>query len=504
MQTRVLVRDLLSGAGALAGVTLVVGSLYAVGIENPTIAALLLLMVVLGTATVSRLRVAVVASVAAMLAFNFFFLPPYFTFTIAEPQNWVALLVFLAVAIIASQLSAAARQRTSEANARRLEVSRLFDLSRDILLTTESTRAVADVARYVARRFELGGVAICLPGQPQWEIHQGGQQPIEPAPADLDTALARLRGTLEFDARERTYGGHAVVNGADGGRITLVPLRLGTKPVGLLATADTLEVGTLDALGGVVAIAIERAHFLAERARADALAQRADLASALLASFSHDLRTPLTAVRVAVANLQNPATDEERDAQAHLALTEIDRLNRLFQDILDMARIEASALNPDRQWVTPADIVDAAMATAGPFISSRQVEIDADGESQVQVDPRLTSSALAHLIENAARYSTADQTIHVRAAVDGEGLHVTVRDHGVGLDPSELERIFDPFHRSLVVQRSTTGTGLGLAIARGLLAAEDGRVWGENANGGGAQFTIVVRGHVRAHARQTP
>ena len=128
-----------------------------------------------------------------------------------------------------------------------------------------------------------------------------------------------------------------------------------------------LDLGTLDALGGVVAIAIERAHFLAERKKAETLSQRADLASALLASFSHDLRTPVTSVRVAVTNLQDVALPpEERRAQAQLALQELDRLTRLFQDILDMARIDAAAVNPERQWVSPADLVDAAVAHVGP------------------------------------------------------------------------------------------------------------------------------------------
>ena len=166
----------------------------------------------------------------------------------------------------------------------------------------------------------------------------------------------------------------------DGTAATLVPLRLGTKPVGLLATEGAqLDLGTLDALGGVVAIAIERAHFLAERKRAETVSQRADLASALLASFSHDLRTPVTAVRAAVSNLQDAAlAPEERRTQAQLALQELDRLTRLFQDILDMARIDAAAVNPDRHWVSPADVVDAAAAHVAPAVAEHSLQIDAD------------------------------------------------------------------------------------------------------------------------------
>jgi two-component system sensor histidine kinase KdpD len=494
-------RDAATAVAGLVAIGAIVAGLRAVQDDpNAAIAALLLLLVVLGTATVARLRVPIGLSVASMLAFNFFLLPPFHTFSIADPQNWVALFVFVVVAVIASQLSAAARQRTREAEARKQEVTRLFDLSRDILLTTDGDRAIADVARYVARRFELEAVAICLPAATGWEIHQGSERSVEPSRDELDRALARLRGPLEYDARQRAYGGHAVAGG-EGRQAILVPLRLGTKPVGMLAASGSaLDLGTLDALGGVVAIAIERAHFLAERKKSEALSQRADLASALLASFSHDLRTPVTSVRVAVTNLQDLTLDPgERRAQAQVAIQELDRLTRLFEDILDMARIDAAAVSPERQWVSPADVVDAALAHLGPTIAERALRIDADELSEVAVDPRLTSTALAHLIENAARYSAGPAPIEIRAWTEPDGAHFVVRDHGPGLDAPDLDRLFEPFYRGRTA-RHATGTGLGLAIARGLLAAEGGRVWCENVPEGGARFSILVPSTVRALA----
>ncbi len=414
-------RDVLATIAGLIAIAAIAVTLRAVQDQpNPTIAALLFLLVVLATATFAHLRVSMGISVAAMLVFNFFLLPPFHTLTIADPQNWVALFVFVVVAVIASQLSAAARQRASEAEARKQEVTRLFDLSRDILLTTDSERAIADVARFVARRFELETIAVCLPTAAGWDLHQGGERSVEPSREQLDHALARLRGPLEYDARQRAYGGHLVV-GDQGTEATLVPLRLGTKPVGILATQGAqLDLGTLDALGGVVAIAIERAHFLAERKKAETLSQRADLASALLASFSHDLRTPVTSVRVAVSNLQDVTlAAEERRAQAQLALQELDRLTRLFQDILDMARIDAAAVNPNRQWVSPADVVDAALAHVAPAMAAHTLQIDADGLTEIQIDPRLTSTALAHVLENAGKV-LADRCADLGARLDRE------------------------------------------------------------------------------------
>src|SRR5262249_40254354 len=145
---------------------------------SPTTAALGLLLVVLGAATSARLRIAIVVSVVAMLTLNFFFLPPVGTFTIADPQNWIALVVFLIVAVIARNLSAAAQERASEAIARRNEVTRLFDLTRDVLLTTETAGAIDTLARYVSRRFDLAKVAIYLPGDYGWTIYQGSAEDI--------------------------------------------------------------------------------------------------------------------------------------------------------------------------------------------------------------------------------------------------------------------------------------------------------------------------------------
>jgi two-component system sensor histidine kinase KdpD len=246
-----------------------------------------------------------------------------------------------------------------------------------------------------------------------------------------------------------------------------------------------------------VAIAIERTQFRAERDAAKLVRQKADLAATLLASLSHDLRTPLTAIKVAVENLRGDLPPDERRVQSALATTELDRLTRLFQDILDMARIDAAAIEIDRQWVTAADVVDAAAAHATHALEGHSLRVDADADSQVQIDPRLASVALSHLLENAAKYSLPDSEIIVEAHVDAQGLHVAVTDHGAGLDPGELEHLFERFYRGQAARQASSGTGMGLSITRGLLAAAGGRVWAENVPGAGARFSLVVPGLVR-------
>jgi two-component system sensor histidine kinase KdpD len=302
---------------------------------------------------------------------------------------------------------------------------------------------------------------------------------------------------VEFDARRRAYGGHVLVDG----HVTIVPLRHGTKAVGLLATASpSLDIGTLDAVAGVVAIAIERTQFLAERDAAELVRQKADLGATLLASLSHDLRTPLTAIKVAVENLRTELPVDDRRAQADAAIVELDRLTRLFQDILDMARIDAAAIRTEREWVTASDVVDAATAHVRHALTGHAFRIDADMEREVEIDPRLTSVALSHVLENAALYSPADREILVRAHVDDDGLQVSVTDGGPGLDPTELERLFERFFRGRTARQITFGTGMGLSITRGLLAAAGGRIWAENVPGAGARFSIAVPGSVRSLA----
>jgi len=467
-------------------------------LSNPTIAALIYLLIILVAATVSTVWVAIATSLLGVLCLNFFFMPPVGTFSIADPQNWVALFVFLAVSVVASNLSSAARERAREAMARRDEVARLFDLSRDVLLTTDSGEAIAQLARFVARRFALDFVAVCLPNAGAWDVYDAGSLGLRLDPVSLSNAFAGVDGTLEFDARARTYAGHRELT-LDGQVVRLVPLRVGARAVGLLAAAGRpVEPGTLDALAGVAAIAIERAHFLDERKAAELARQSEELKSALLASLAHDLRTPLTAIRVAADNLQASwLAEADRREQSDVILTEVERLSRLFQNILEMARIDAGALAADVRWVHPSEILEAARDLVERTLSRHRLEIEAPPEQLVRLDPRLTASALAHVLENAAQYSPAGTPIGIRLSVTSDGLSIMVRDHGPGIAAPDLPHLFDRFFRGHEAKWRVSGTGMGLSIARGMLAVERGRVWAENCPDGGAIFTIQVPADTR-------
>jgi two-component system sensor histidine kinase KdpD len=286
----------------------------------------------------------------------------------------------------------------------------------------------------------------------------------------------------------------------DGHTIRLVPLRVGTKPIGLLAAAGRpIEPGTLDTLGGVVAIAIERAHFLEERKAAELTRQSEELKTALLASLGHDLRTPLTAIRVAASNIKAPwMTADARVEQTDLILAEIERLTRLFQNILDMARIDTGAIAAETRWAHPSEIIAAARGQVEQALQRHTLDVSVDPDVPVRLDPRLTATALAHLLENAAQYSPAGSTISVNASVNGDGLVVQVRDRGPGIAVSDLPHLFDRFSRGAAASTHLSGTGMGLAIAQGLLAVERGQIWADNRPGGGAQFPLLVPATARA------
>lgn len=493
------VRDLTVITASLMAIAATTVLLRLLPSVSPATVAVCLLLIVVGAATQARLRTAIVVSVAAMLAMNFFFLPPIGRFTIADPQNWIALFAFLAVAIVASNLSAAAQQRAHEAIARRNEVTRLFDLTRDVLLTTETAGAIDALARHIARRFGLSRVAIYLPDGPGWRSHQGGADDIVIDPAALKEEVARACGTADVDRRTRPHGGRLRVG--EHHDVSIVALRHGTHVIGMLAASPALDIGTLDAVAGVAAIAIERAYFLGEREAAELIRQKADLAATLLASLSHDLRTPLTAIKVAVENLNDDLPPAVRLTQARAAMSELDRLTRLFEDILDMARIDSAAIHVDRQWVAADDVIDAALAYVRPALEGRPLKVDTGGgDMEVEIDPKLVSAALSHILENAAQYSPPDRTIVLEAKVTPDGLYVSVTDQGPGLDPAELDHLFERFYRGRTAREASYGTGMGLSITRGLLAAAGGHVWAENAPDAGAKFSMTVSGPVRIAA----
>lgn len=457
---------------------------------NATTVALSFLLVVLLTATARGLGPAILASLAGMLCFNFFFLPPVGTFVVHDAQNWVALFVFLATGIIAGQLSSAVRRRAREAEHSREQVWKLYQLSRAIIITPDPEAAVSTVSRQVREIFEIPDCEVLVPNESR----------------RLDESLARYASLHPAASAERLRevfekGESRIDPGSDR---TYAPLKVGVRVTGVLClSAGSLEEATIEAISGLVALALERARFLKELSRTEALRQSDQLKSALLASVSHDLRTPLTSIRAAVDNLLE--TDLNWDTTAlrefhSIIREEVTRLTHRVQNLLEMARIEAGELHPVREWGTIAEIMDAVLDRCSAEISNHRLKIDCPKSLLlVKVDSRLLASVLSNLLENAAQYSPTQSEITVRAAVHGATLRLSVEDQGPGIPAHELSHVFDKFYRGASRSvKGRDGTGMGLAIARGMIEAHGGQIWAESPSGKGTTFTLALPVETRA------
>jgi two-component system sensor histidine kinase KdpD len=463
---------------------------------NATTVALSFLLVVLLTAAYRGIGPAILAAVASMLCLNFFFLEPVGTFTIHDPQNWVALFAFLATAIIASQLSSAARERTREAEESRELVWKLYQLSRAIIITPAPDTAVSNIANQVREVFNIGECDIFVPN-----------------------ASGQLRG-LAADAASRAVSREFVrevfeknelkLDGRTGQ--TYAPLKIGVRVTGVLfLNSAALSPGTVEAISGLVALALERVRFLKELSRTEALRQSDQLKSALLASVSHDLRTPLTSIRAAVDNLLDKSLDWDREAlrEFHVIISEeVSRLTKLVQNLLEMARIEAGELHPVKEWASVPEMIGAVVDRCAAALDNHRVRLELEDDLPlVKVDARLLVSALANLVENAAQYSPAQSSIVVRGELDANAntLTTSIQDEGPGIPADDLPRLFDKFYRGSGRAASHhEGTGMGLAIARGIVEAHGGRIWVESSPGKGSNFFFRVPVELRMASRLAP
>jgi two-component system, OmpR family, sensor histidine kinase KdpD len=408
----------------------------------------LYIFAVLPVAVVWGLGFALPVSIASMLAFNWFFLAPRHTFTLADSENWFALAVYLATAVVVSELAARARRRASAAEQRERESVLLAGLATDLLRGRGLQEELGEVA---------GGAAGVL-GVDQVEIE------------------------LESPAR-------------GDGRGAPHPLEAAGRQVGTLYTppdtGPSLDVRRrfLPALAALLAVAAERERLEREALEAETL-RRSDLVkTALLRAVSHDLRSPLTGINTAVGALRNPTlslTDDDRRELLETIEVESDRLGRLVDDLLDLSRLEAGAASPQREaWELP----DLAREAADGLHARERVEIA--GETPiVDVDGGQIQRALANLIENALKFSPPDETVHVTITATRQEAIARVVDHGPGVPPEELELVFEPFYRGARTARS--GAGLGLAIARGFVEANGGRIWAESRPRQGATFAIAL------------
>ncbi len=424
------------------------------------------------------------ASLLSLLAFNFFFLPPLYTLSVADAENVVALFFFLTVAIIVSNLTAATRRQIVTARSRAKSTAALYAFSRKVAGIGALDDLLWATAYQISSMLNVRTVLL-MPVREGGGLGVASGYPPEDRLDEADMAAARW----SWD-RNRPAG-----RGTDtlpGGKRLFLPLRTGSGPVGVIGI-DRDEPGPLltpderrllDALCDQAAVALERISLGRGLDEARVLAETERLRAALLTSISHDLRTPLASILGTVSSLRSYPEIYGEAERADLLATlqeEAERLNRFVANLLDMTRLESGAIEFNLEVIDVAEIVGAAVQRAGGVLSHHHVEINIEpGLPMLRIDAVLFEQVLFNLLDNAAKYALAGSRIDVRATRDGELVEIEVVDEGPGIPPGDVERIFDKFYRVQAQDRRRAGTGLGLAICRGFVEALGGWIVARN------------------------
>ncbi len=481
-------------AGSVLAVALALGvAMLLRQVVGVTSVALVFLMGVLASAVVYGLAGSLLACLLSVLAYNFFFLPPLYTFTIAAPENVVALAVFAIVAVVASNLTARMRAQTVAAQGRARTTGELYQFSRKLAGAVSLDDVLWATVHQVALMLKVR-VVLLLPGADGLSVQAG----FPPDDEFDDADLAAAKWAWEHN---RMAG-----RGADtlpGGKRLFLPMQTGRGPTGVFGI-DRDEPGPLlspdgqrllNALSDQAALAIERVNLVRDVDQARLQAETDRLRSALLTSISHDLRTPLASILGAATSLtsQHGALEQAgRDAMLRLIREEAERLNRFIGNLLDMTRLESGPLAPTGGLADLSDVVGAVLRRADAILSAFQVKVELQPDlPMLAIDMVLFEQVLFNLLDNAAKYSAAGSVIQLRAHRDGERVRVALLDEGDGIPPADLQRIFDKFYRVRGGDRQRAGTGLGLAICRGFVEAMGGTISAANrTDRTGAVFTI--------------
>ncbi len=440
---------------------------------NPTTVALSFLLGVLLVSAVWGLWISVFMSILCTLAFNYYFLPPIGTFTIADPQNWVALSAFLVTAIVASHLAEQARRRAEDAHRRRREVERLYAFTQQLLITGNVAEVLNAVPRRIVEAFAARDAALFLASKD--EIYRFGPDSRELESEQLKTVMAR--GEPMIDSPQH---------------LCFVPVRMGVRPVGSLGIAGAvLARETLEAVGTLIAIAIERASAVEALGKAEAARQEERLRTALLDSVTHELRTPLTSIKASTTSLlSHPQLGEaERLELLSVINEESDRLNRLIEEALEMARLDAGEIELKLEPHHIREVIDTALEQCKHELEKHSVEVKlTDNLPTIKMDSAHIKEVLAHLLENAAKYSPPRTPIYISSEVSGPFLVTSVADHGAGIDSFEQALIFDKFYRGKDQRYRVQGTGMGLAICKAIVEAHGGTIGVTSQVGQGSVF----------------
>ena len=478
----------------LLGLLLVALATALGGIIEPLVQPANLVMVYLLAVVITAVRwgrgPAITASIASVFAFDFFFVPPRYTFAVQDLQYVLTFAALLIVGLVISTLASRAREQADAARRQQLQTTALYDLSRELAASSMLWPTLGVVTAYLHQTFGYEatillpeGTGLVIPQQTQ--KMQLGEDEMAVAQWCFRNGHPAGRGTDTLPAADAAYFPLKTARGTIGVTAVLFP-----DPDATLAPEQRR---LLEAAVGLSAIAIERVE-LAESARRVQLMQETErLQTALLTVIANDLRTPLTSVTEALNSLRQDGGDlgqtRRRDLEDR-ALEGVLRLNRLVGNLVDMTRIDAGAVNVAPRPTEVREIVTAALHELGDQLEGREIDIDIPvGSPPASVDPRLIARVLVNVLDNALKYAPVQFPITIKTTITDSTLELRVHDRGTGIPPGDLDRIFDKFYR---VKRpdNPPGTGLGLFICRGLIEAHGGHIRAENNPAGGA--TIII------------
>jgi two-component system sensor histidine kinase KdpD len=448
---------------------------------NQTTVALTFLVMVQFAAFRWGLVYSVCLSIGCTLLYNFFFLPPVGSFTIYDPQNWIALLALLVSAIVISRISESERRQAGVSEARRGEMERLYQFSNQLLMEENLHDVASHAPRVVASIFGFDAVILYL-------TENDAAYTSDPRRNFVSLEELRAAARLADGSSPRTDG------------VRIVPLVLGMRASGSIAMKRESNVSSwysdslYDAIGGLLAIALERSTALDRYSRVEAAREGERLRSALLDSVTHELRTPLTAIRAAATSLlSQPSLGESQRHEMFAILDEESaRLDRLIGQAVEMAQLDTDGteVRPEPQRLQ--EVIDMALEDCHALLRGRPVTVELPTDMPpISLDRELIRRVLRHLLENAARYSPAGSPVRIGATLEADRLLVSIADQGQGIDDAEQAYIFDKFYRGSR-QRMLHGTGMGLAIAKAILRAHGGGIGVASHRDQGATFTFWV------------
>jgi len=444
---------------------------------NQTTVALSFLLAILAVSAVWGMTVSVFMSVIAMLAFNYFFLPPLGAFTITDPQNWVALFAFLVTSITGSRLSSRIRREADIANRRRREIEHLYAFSQKLLGEGNVIQLMNAIPNHIVDAFETGAASLYLADKQKF--YRSGYGTLHLEEEALRTAYEREEPYVDA-ARGFCYG----------------PVRIGMKSIGSFGISGApLSRQTLEAVGTLLGIAIERTRAVEQLSRTEADRQSERLKSALLDSITHNFRTPLTSIKASVTALMSerpPAAAQQREL-LYIMDEECDRLNKLVEDASEMSMLEAGEIELEFHSVTAQELIETALASCKTALGGREVLVQLPtGLPRVRADLPRAKEVLVHLLENANLYSEKDRPIIVTAENNGGVVTFSVADRGPGIDVMEQGLIFDKFYRGRDQRTVIQGTGMGLPISKAIVEAHGGTIGVTSQLNHGSVFTFTL------------